>query len=906
MSFKVRKTLVIGLGGTGRDAVLHAKRSCQEVYGEVPPTTRFIVFDTTSADDLRLGDGSVTLDRGEFRHLTVHNPQTLIRFNKHINAWFPADVPLRAVNAGAKQIRALGRLALHANTDVRDILNNLVSEINKWEVLRAAKNYELVDEGRSLHVSIVSSLAGGTGSGMLLDFAFLLRACPHLRPTDHITAYLLAPGVFAGRPATQNVESNTYAALREIDHHMNLRQISGTPETIPFGDEAIPLDQAPFDFVYFVNNVTSAGTVYKRITHLTEFLGRGIFMSIGASGKKSGDVWDNLRDQLMDQKKWHGKTPHYSSFGFSELVYDPEPAVRRYNLESANALVRALFLGEQSDAGDAVEDFMQANQLREEDSHDEVINALVPHAMPRNYPVPAEFDKKSVGKMLSRAVSFRRTEESNVRKESTENREEKSAEVSANLEDLVRDRVHAANGVAWCSGFLRALRGRVAGCQDEMRAEQQQLSDDIANEERLLGELRRECDDLRDGWFRAKKWEDLASRIQRTVRRCAQLEIERVRRAQADLLFGELIGQIDKEIERVDRLRALGDTLIEKIERDLENLRAESRHSQPFAKVFSPGTLTGAAKVSVEDFLKWLSEGRRPTVLDMSDRRASWLEQLLLDFASSQPSVRAAMEDSIEAVLRRMPRAERFGHIRELGKMAEPLWAYDRAHVVGGRRTTLLYLIGTGTETDSAFADPELVKHIDPGPTDPDVVTTGDRRRITCLKIEAAIPAFVLDGVERWRASFQDSDRPFSFHTTDAYNNVDDLLPRSDTDMNRKWWALALAFGIVEKRGDFYYFRSEARGRKIEDFQVKLAQGRAAAMKTFLNDAEMVDETQKYVDKEIRGMGVNEVAANLRLWVDGKVEEYRGRRMNAEIRELIETELEDVDNYVAESLERIE
>lgn len=906
MSFKVRKTLVIGLGGTGRDAVLHAKRSCQEVYGEVPPTTRFFVFDTTAPDDLKLGDGSVALDRGEFRHLPVHNPQTLIRFNKDIKSWFPADVPLRAVTAGAKQIRALGRLALHANADVRDILNNLVSDINGWETSRAAKNYELVNDGRQLHVSIVSSLAGGTGSGMLLDLAFLLRACSHLRPTDQVTAYLLAPGVFAGRPATQNVEPNTYAALREVDHHMNIRQVSGAPDTIPFGDQHVPIDRAPFDFVYFVDNVTSEGTVYDKVTHLTEFLGRGIFMSIGASGKESGDIWDNLRDQLTDRQKWHGKAPHYSSFGFSELVYDPEPAVRRYNLESAEELVRALFLGEQSDASGAVEDFMQTNQLREKDSHDEVIDRLISRPGPRNYPVPATFDKKSVSRMLSRASSYRRKEEGDAQEECIKNREDMSATVSANLEDLVRDRVHGRNGVAWCFGFLRTLRGRLDGCRDEMAAEQRQLSEEIANEERVLADLRREAENLRDSWFRGKKWEDLANRVQRTVRRCAQHEIERVRRAQAALFFGELIGEIDRELERVERLRVLGDTLIEKIERDIENLRGESRHSQPFAKVFSPAALAGASKVSVDEFLKWLSEERRPTLLDMSDRRASWMEGLLVEFASSQQPVLDAKADSIEAVLRRMPKAERHRHIRELGKMAEPLWAYDRAHVTGGRRTTLLYLIGTGTEGDSIFDDPDLARHIDPGPTDPDIVATGDRKRITCLKIEAAIPAFVLDHVERWRARFQDPDRPFSYHTTDAYNDVDDLLPMSDTDMNRKWWALALAFGIVEKRGDFYYFRSEMRGRKTEDFQLKLAQGRAPAMKAFLNDHEMIEETQQYVDKKIRDKGVNEVASDLKSWLDRKVEEYRGRRMNAEIRNLIELELGDVDNYVTESLERIE
>ncbi|MBM3461708.1 MAG: hypothetical protein FJX76_06360 [Armatimonadetes bacterium] len=47
MAYMVRKTVMIGLGGTGRDAVLQCKRKLLEVYGETPPTCKFLCFDTT-------------------------------------------------------------------------------------------------------------------------------------------------------------------------------------------------------------------------------------------------------------------------------------------------------------------------------------------------------------------------------------------------------------------------------------------------------------------------------------------------------------------------------------------------------------------------------------------------------------------------------------------------------------------------------------------------------------------------------------------------------------------------------------------------------------------------------------------------------------------------------------------
>lgn len=513
MPFKVRKSLVIGLGGTGRDAVLHAKRHCQEVYGQVPPTTRFLVIDTTAADELQLEDRDIALERHEFLPLTVHSPDTLVRYNEDIRGWFPSDVSPRAVTAGAGQIRALGRLALHANHRVRDSLNGLVNEINEWETARQDK-FELFDDGKTLFASVVGSLAGGTGSGMFLDIAFLLRACDNIKTSDKLTAYLLLPGAFVGKPATRNVEPNSYAALRELDYYMDLKS-APDPATFGFGGRPIEIAPQPYNFVYLVNNVTQAGTVYGKVRHLTEFLGRGIFMSLGASGKTAGDIWDNLAHQLTDQQKIRGKSAHYSSFGLSELVYEPDTFIRRYALESAKQLVRALFLGPQLDASEAVEEFARQHKLREEgDEHNEVITGLVPNAHPRKLPVHEKHDKASVTEMITRAPSYVRQEQRRAEQESERNLVAMTDETADAVHDLVRERLDSENGLAWCAGFLRTLRGRLDGLRDEMTSEEEEMRERVRKEESYLDDLRTEKDDTRDGIFNRRRWSDLAERVE--------------------------------------------------------------------------------------------------------------------------------------------------------------------------------------------------------------------------------------------------------------------------------------------------------------------------------------------------------------------------------------------------------
>ena len=899
MPFKVRKSLVIGLGGTGRDAVLHAKRHCLEVYGEVPPTTRFLVIDTTAADELQLEDRDIALDRHEFMPLTVHGPDTLVRYNEDIRSWFPSDVSPRAVTAGAGQIRALGRLALHANAKVRDSLNGLVNEINEWETTRQDK-FEIFDDGKTLFASVVGSLAGGTGSGMFLDIAFLLRACDNIKPSDKLTAYLLLPGAFVGKPATRNVEPNSYAAIRELDYYMDLKS-APDPATFGFGGRPIEIAPQPYNFVYLVNNVTQAGTVYRKVRHLTEFLGRGIFMSLGASGKTAGDIWDNLAHQLTDQQKIRGKSAHYSSFGLSELVYEPDAFIRRYALESAKQLVRALFLGPQLDASEAVEEFARQHKLREEgDEHNEVITGLVPNAHPRKLPVHEKHDKASVTEMITRAPSYVRQEQRRAEQESERNFVAMTDDTADAVHDLVRERLDSENGLAWCAGFLRTLRGRLDGLRDEMTSEEEEMRERIRKEESYLDDLRTEKDDTRDGIFNRRRWSDLAERVEETLRRHARAEIERVQRTQAARFFGAVIEEIDKEIRRVEALEQLAGNLIEKLERDLEDLRLDTRQAQPFAKVFEPPADV-VPRAGAAEFVKWLSSVRHLTIAGLSKLSPRKVERLLLDFAESQPEVEASRANTIEGVLSALSEEDRRAAIRELATMAEPLWSYDRGHVTGTKKTTELFLVGTASDTESILQDPALLREVAPErTTSVSVVGTGDTRRITCLKIEAAVPAFVLDRMESWRHRFRDPDRPFNYHTADAYQSVPDLFPGTADDENFQAWALALAspFGLVERRNQFYYFRSQSG-------EVTLGRGRAAAMEALLKEPKLIKETYERVSDQLREMGTEEVGQQAEAWVEEKSAEYQRKHLKPGIQRLIERELEEVMRWV-ESQDRLE
>ncbi len=216
-------TLVIGLGGTG----VLTLRALKKLYEELPQKERvpaaFLVFDfdrsaLVSGDQ---EDRFAKLDESEFFYLNPRQLQDLLRnldraLNgeiawKKILEWFPekshVQIPASEVEAnGASQLRVLGRLGFFQNDEIiestiRHKLNEIGTEIDQ---------IRLSEEKR---VILVSSVAGGTGAGMLIDMAYIARR-QTIRP--RIFTYLLLPEVFQDVDSGGRIFQNSYALLKEL------------------------------------------------------------------------------------------------------------------------------------------------------------------------------------------------------------------------------------------------------------------------------------------------------------------------------------------------------------------------------------------------------------------------------------------------------------------------------------------------------------------------------------------------------------------------------------------------------------------------------------------------------------------------------------------------------------------
>jgi hypothetical protein len=216
-------TLVIGLGGTGTLAVRALKKLYDDLPGDERVPASLLAFDFDRSA-LLAGDQSfrfAALSEDEFFYLNPKALQELLRNLdrgdngdlawQRVLRWFPdrshVQIPASEVEAnGASQLRVLGRLGFFLNDEVieraiRLKLNDLGAEVDPSR---------LAEDKR---VIIVSSIAGGTGAGMLIDMAYVVRR-QLLRP--RVFAYVLLPEVFQDVDSGGRIFQNSYASIREL------------------------------------------------------------------------------------------------------------------------------------------------------------------------------------------------------------------------------------------------------------------------------------------------------------------------------------------------------------------------------------------------------------------------------------------------------------------------------------------------------------------------------------------------------------------------------------------------------------------------------------------------------------------------------------------------------------------
>ncbi|MBP3295924.1 MAG: hypothetical protein J6M27_05025, partial [Lachnospiraceae bacterium] len=276
-------TLVISLGGLGGTTLNELKRKVShglKQNGHV----RFLAIDTDEEKDLAHIKKPVgNLDNGETMSIYSPSSATVLEhgvetapaeMRKWLNPTFPNTV---LSNDGAKGVRQIGRVMLangETNSRVRNTLTAILTDMG------------IGTDSDSLNVILIAGISGGTGSGTIIDFTYILHdvLINTIRiPTGayKIAAYLYTPDVqfstkgIAGLEAIiQNLKKNGYAAFKEVDYFYNLNKHKAS---------------------YKLDGYESTKDLFSTCTVVSASQGGGVGM------RNQHDVIEALSELLLDQ-----------------------------------------------------------------------------------------------------------------------------------------------------------------------------------------------------------------------------------------------------------------------------------------------------------------------------------------------------------------------------------------------------------------------------------------------------------------------------------------------------------------------------------------------------------------------------------------------------------------------------
>ncbi|MEC7984511.1 MAG: tubulin-like doman-containing protein, partial [Myxococcota bacterium] len=225
-------SILIGLGGTGTKALEHLRRMLYERFSRaVLPGMAFLSIDTDQSSKDGAAEDKNTVSPMD-RHILFkdHERLELSKGNvghylgenlsqyPHIQEWWDNSIQsLQGLNSkeGAGQVRPLSRILTVINYD------EIVSKITaaKTQVKGINVDSARVQASSDIDVYIIAGLAGGTGSGMFLDTAAIVKSTLN---NCKIRGYFVLPSAYKSIESKYaKLAANGVAALRELNHYMN-------------------------------------------------------------------------------------------------------------------------------------------------------------------------------------------------------------------------------------------------------------------------------------------------------------------------------------------------------------------------------------------------------------------------------------------------------------------------------------------------------------------------------------------------------------------------------------------------------------------------------------------------------------------------------------------------------------
>ncbi|MFA5262331.1 MAG: tubulin-like doman-containing protein [Opitutaceae bacterium] len=297
----IQRALIIGIGGSGAETILGNRSDVIERYGslEAMPLARYVYIDTDPRwyqEHQQKVEKRVRIGENEFVDIQFPGAAELyngIRRGSFPNySWFDVNrlENLKSVVDGAGTVRQLARLAFwHHYAKVRDAIVSQLIALKSSSVANTMRERYGCEIDDGINVHIIFGMAGGTGSGVFLDTAYLVRKILKdlgISGAHQYIGYGILPQAFKDLTGT-NALANGYAALKELNY-FSYKYAATNPLASVFGEPTWDADylrnmvdrvrfnnEPPFDFCYLLDSRNAYVDLHRK--DIYKMIDRAIF-----------------------------------------------------------------------------------------------------------------------------------------------------------------------------------------------------------------------------------------------------------------------------------------------------------------------------------------------------------------------------------------------------------------------------------------------------------------------------------------------------------------------------------------------------------------------------------------------------------------------------------------------------
>lgn len=869
---KLRRTLLIGLGGTGIKAILNAKKMFYENYGQIPPMIGFIGIDTDrpglSNASVTASDGTkITLNTSEQLCISVDNPTLIYSNNKSTRLfdWMPeCNVSgLTALSIGAGQMRSNGRFAITVNeNNVIQFINHKITDINNARIIDNV-DYDLL--GKETEVHMVFSLGGGTGSGIFLNTAYLIK---RMFPTIKLSGYAVLSDVFRTMVTgamSARVKPNGQGAIIDLDYLAHLTPDS-RPVDIKWFHTTDQVCGRAFDALYFVDNRNENNDMFDNVDPLCQMIALAVVTSVGELGVALDSVSDNvsklIADGTMDIKN---KKAWVAGFGCAEIVFDGSRLAKIYERKAVTQLINKMLNGGCDDPAIIANNWFDNTKIRENLGKDDVIDYFMS-------PTPRHIlsDLDSPENPLPECRQYINNRSVEPQSKLDEKLESLEARVDEALTRLMKEQADRECGIYLCQQILLSIIHQIELCDGEMKEELENIEGQMPKLESSLTTAAKELEDCMGTFFKRNR-KDFENEVIDQSMKVAVAGREITRRKMARRFYSWLKQRVNQSVDRVDIIINNLQTVRNECANEVQRIQRADVGGNFFqfdlsadyaARVECP-----MGDIVFNDFAKDMqSEGGIASFAGLTSKQT---EETLLRFIRTLPKVIAYQSMTVDDALDNLSEAELKTLIGNAVKKSLPLLPYSfRGFDADLReRPVECYYIGITNKKRSRLAKDGFFQNLVSGAKDIQFSEVGLADRVIIYRQLGVIPAFAIKALDNYEVEYErwEESRPNGSHwdanlckrmASERYN----LFPKDEVSATRllETWINAIVYDLVKfdvASGQYQIKSRGMGGRALKGWMVNMGATRQDAFRYLEDNIDVLDSEirQAINDMDIPG-----------------------------------------------------